>query len=190
MAGIREIARQYRDEIMDGIAWVAIWKTGKSWNAKAFWLNLDSDMIEEEDMQEARDIVAADANAIFINEYYCAHMCEGKLDDIVAAIRFFYEEGWHTLEDSTAYRAEAETTEKEEQEENGKQGGSRHEGVEGNQTEAEGNGGEGSAKDFPPCTEDSGARMQAGNGGENQGGSAVAARDGHSISGQAAAPAV
>lgn len=112
MAGIREIVREYRDEIMEGIAWVAIWKTGRSWNARAFWLNSDSDMIEDEDMQEARDIVAADANAIFINEYYCAHMGEGKLEDIVAGIKFFYEEGWHTLEDSTAYREEEESKSK------------------------------------------------------------------------------
>lgn len=85
MAGIREIAREYRDEIMDGIAWVAIWKTGKSWNARAFWLNTDTDMIEDEEMQEARDIVAADANAIFINEYYCAHMGDGKQEDFAGA---------------------------------------------------------------------------------------------------------
>lgn len=30
MASLKEIAREYRDEIMDGIAWVAIWKTGRS----------------------------------------------------------------------------------------------------------------------------------------------------------------
>lgn len=108
MAGIREVARQYRDEIMDGIAWVAIWKIGKSWNAKAFWLNTDSDMIEDEDMQEARDIVAADANAIFINEHYCAHMGEGKLEDIVSGIRFHYENGCNMLKDSAAYKAEEE----------------------------------------------------------------------------------
>lgn len=112
MAGIREIAREYRDEIMNGIAWVAIWKTGKSWNARAFWLNTESDMIEDEDMQEARDIVAADANAIFINEYYCAHMGDGKQEEIVSAIRFFYEEGWHKLADSTAYREEEESKHK------------------------------------------------------------------------------
>lgn len=112
MAGIREIARQYRDEIMDGIAWVAIWKTGKRWNARAFWLDYDSDMIADEDMQEARDIVAADANAIFINKYYCAHMGDGKQEEIVSAIRFFYEEGWHKLADSTAYRAEEESKHK------------------------------------------------------------------------------
>ena len=29
MASLKEIAREYRDEIMDGIAWVAIWKTGQ-----------------------------------------------------------------------------------------------------------------------------------------------------------------
>lgn len=51
MASLKEIAREYRDEIMDGIAWVAIWKTGRSWNAKAFWLNLETERIEDEDMQ-------------------------------------------------------------------------------------------------------------------------------------------
>lgn len=47
MASLKEIAREYRDEIMDGIAWVAIWKTGRSWNAKAFWLNLETERIIE-----------------------------------------------------------------------------------------------------------------------------------------------
>ena len=60
MASLKEIAREYRDEIMDGIAWVAIWKTGRSWNAKAFWLNLETERIEDEEMEEAREIVAAD----------------------------------------------------------------------------------------------------------------------------------
>lgn len=50
MASLKEIAREYRDEIMDGIAWVAIWKTGRSWNAKAFWLNLETERIEDEEM--------------------------------------------------------------------------------------------------------------------------------------------
>lgn len=80
MASLKEIAREYRDEIMDGIAWVAIWKTGRSWNAKAFWLNLETERIEDEEMEEAREIVAADPKAIFINEYYTAHMGEGKLE--------------------------------------------------------------------------------------------------------------
>lgn len=103
MASLREIAREYKDEIMDGIAWVAIWKTGRSWNARAFWLNLDTEKIEDEEMEEARAIVAADENAIFINEYYTAHMGEGKLDEIVDGIRYMYEEGYNLLKDSAAY---------------------------------------------------------------------------------------
>lgn len=103
MATLKEIAKEYEDEIMGGIAWVAIWKTGRSWNAKAFWLNFETDMIEDEDMKEAQEIVKADANAIFVNEYYTAHMGEGTLEDIMEGIRFHYEKGFNLLSDSTAY---------------------------------------------------------------------------------------
>ena len=113
MAGLREIAKEYKDEIMDGIAWVAIWKTGRSWHAQAFWLNQDTDRIEDEDMEEARAIVAADDKAIFINEYYTAHMGDGKLDEIVEGIRSQYESGGYLLTDHTTYVTEEETEEPE-----------------------------------------------------------------------------
>lgn len=105
MAGIRELAREYRDEIMDGIAWVAIWKTGRGWNARAFWLDVD-DKFEDGEIEEAREIVAEDAGAVFINEYYCAHMGEGTLEDIVAGIRFHYENGYNALADWLAEEEE------------------------------------------------------------------------------------
>lgn len=114
MASLREIAREYKDEIMSGVAWVAIWKTGRSWNARAFWLNLDTEKIEDEEMEEARAIVAADENAIFINEYYTAHMGEGKLDEIVDGIRYMYEEGYNLLKDSAAYDEPEDQEEPEE----------------------------------------------------------------------------
>lgn len=75
MASLKEIAREYRDEIMDGIAWVAIWKTGRSWNAKAFWLNLETERIEDEEMEEAREIVAADPKAIFMDSWWQRKNC-------------------------------------------------------------------------------------------------------------------
>lgn len=103
MASLKEIAKEYRTEIMDGIAWVAIWKTGRSWNAKAFWLNCDTEKIEVEEMEEAREIVAADENAIFINEYYVAHMGEGKLDEIMDGIRYMYENNYNLLKENSAY---------------------------------------------------------------------------------------
>lgn len=121
MATLKEIAKEYKDEIMEGIAWVAIWKTGRSWNAKDFWLNTDTDMIEDEDMKEAQEIVKADANAIFINEYYTAHMGAGTLEDIMAGIRFHYERGFNLLSDSTAY-SDAHISEKESEGDQGQKG--------------------------------------------------------------------
>ena len=96
MAGIREIARDYKDEIMDGIAWVAIWKTGRAWNARAFWLD-GEDKIGVDEIDDAQSIVAEDPNAVFINKYECAHMGEGTLEDIVAGIRFHYGNGYNKL---------------------------------------------------------------------------------------------
>lgn len=117
MATLREIAREYKDEIMDGTAWVAIWKTGRSWNTKVFWTNIDTEKIEDEDMEEVHDIVKADKKAIFINEYYCAHMGNGTLEDIMEGIRFHYERGFNLLRDSVAYGEAEKKEEDQEQEE-------------------------------------------------------------------------
>lgn len=32
MASLRNIVREYCDEIADGICWIAVWKEGRSWN--------------------------------------------------------------------------------------------------------------------------------------------------------------
>ena len=57
MAALHEIARQYADEIRDGIAWVIIWKTGRSWHAESVWLNPDSDTFELDDLSTATEIL-------------------------------------------------------------------------------------------------------------------------------------
>ena len=104
MASLKDIAIEYKEEIMDGIAWVAIWKTGRSWNAYAFWLTFDTDQFEsEEDFTIAKKIVAADEKAIFINEYYTAHMGDATINSIMDGIRSLYEKKCNLLKDSTAY---------------------------------------------------------------------------------------
>ena len=40
MASLRNIVREYRDEIADGICWIAVWKEGRSWNIECFWQEL------------------------------------------------------------------------------------------------------------------------------------------------------
>ena len=36
MASLRDTVKDYQDELRDGIAWVAFWKQGRSWNAEYF----------------------------------------------------------------------------------------------------------------------------------------------------------
>jgi hypothetical protein len=103
MAELRKIAGEFRDEIMDGIVWVAVWKTGRSWNGRVFWLDEDG-MIEDSEMDSAREIVAEDGCAVLINEHYCAHMGNGTIGDIAKGIRFHYGNGYNRLAESTAYR--------------------------------------------------------------------------------------
>ena len=40
MASLRDTVKDYQEELRDGIAWVAFWKTGRSWNAEYFHLEI------------------------------------------------------------------------------------------------------------------------------------------------------
>lgn len=107
MAAINAIAREWADEIRDGIAWVIVWKTGRSWNAQAVWLNSDTDTFEPEDLEQARKILEKDPKAVMLNGYYCGHFGEDMtVAELAAGIRWHYENGYNTLEGSTAFPPE------------------------------------------------------------------------------------
>jgi len=107
MAALNAIAREWADEIRDGIAWVIIWKTGRSWNAQAVWLNSDDDTFELEDLELAREILEKDPKAVMLNGYYCGHFGEDMtVAELAAGIRWHYENGYNTLEGSTAFPPE------------------------------------------------------------------------------------
>lgn len=107
MAALHEIARQYADEIRDGIAWVIIWKTGRSWHAESVWLNQDSDTFELEDLSTATEILEQDPNAVMVNGYYCGHFGENMtIAELEAGILWHYEGGCNLLKDSTAFPPE------------------------------------------------------------------------------------
>lgn len=40
MASLRDSVKDYQEELRDGIAWVAFWKEGRSWNAELFHLEV------------------------------------------------------------------------------------------------------------------------------------------------------
>ncbi|MCX4273325.1 MAG: hypothetical protein OSJ71_13860 [Acetatifactor sp.] len=107
MAAINTIAKEWANEIRDGIAWVIVWKTGRSWNAQAVWLNSDTDTFEPEDLDLAREILEKDPKAVMINGYYCGHFGEDMtVAELAAGIRWHYENGYNLLDGSTAFPPE------------------------------------------------------------------------------------
>lgn len=107
MAALNAIAREWADELRDGIAWVIVWKTGRSWNAQAVWLNCDDDTFEPEDLELARKVLEQDPNAVMLNGYYCGHFGEDMtVAELAAGIRWHYDNGYNQLDGSTAFPPE------------------------------------------------------------------------------------
>lgn len=109
MSTLKYIARTYADEIRDGIAWVIVWKTGKSWHAEAVWLDPETEKFEVEldDLDMANQILEADPKAVMLNGYYCRGFWEDMgLKDIEASIRWHYENGCNLLKNSDAFPSE------------------------------------------------------------------------------------
>lgn len=110
MAALNEVAKEFSDEIRDGIAWVIIWKTGRSWNGYAAWLDPDTETFEPDDLEKAHEVLEEDPNAVMLNGYYCGHFGEDmNALEIAAGIRWHYENGYNLLSDSTAIPDKPET---------------------------------------------------------------------------------
>ncbi len=102
MESLRNCARNIREEAADGIAWIAVWKVGRSWNAEAifpddFHLESGSMVLEADDLALVREAVKADPNAIFVNGYYSSIGCceDGEMPDVQTltdALRWQYED--------------------------------------------------------------------------------------------------
>lgn len=107
MAALNAIAREWADELREGIAWVIVWKTGRSWNAQAVWLNCDDDTFEPEDLELARKVLEQDPNAVMLNGYYCGHFGEDMtVAELAVGIRWHYDNGYNQLDGSTAFPPE------------------------------------------------------------------------------------
>ena len=99
MASLRNTVKDYQDELRDGIAWVAFWREGRSWNADYFYLEPD-DAIQALDRNRLEEIREADPAAVMLNSYYCGHLGEDmNLDELAAGVRWHYENGYNQLSD-------------------------------------------------------------------------------------------
>lgn len=107
MAALTTIAKEWANELRDGIAWVIVWKTGRSWNAQAVWLDAFYDTFELEDVWFARKVLELDSHAVILNGYYCGHFHETMtISELAAGIRWHYENGCNLLAESTAFPSE------------------------------------------------------------------------------------
>ena len=112
MASLREEARPYLDDFRNAISWIAVWKTGRSWNVRLIWSAEYTEgsarwhreakwAIDEDDREELRSILKQDPNACLINGYYLnigPINEEMTLGTLVDGLRFQYEGGGN-LED-------------------------------------------------------------------------------------------
>ncbi len=109
MAALKEIAREYAAEIRDGIGWVIVYRTGRSWNALTVWSDLGNNEWETDDINDALEALRLDPRAVALNGYYLGHFGDMTIDDIAAGIRWHYERGTNALaDDDTLVQARAD----------------------------------------------------------------------------------
>lgn len=96
MASLKNVVKMYRDEIIDGIAWVVIYKKDRSWFASAYWPEDggydDGYLFDSFDVDEMERIAEMDKKAICINGYYNGFGEDFTLEEIENKVLWFYEE--------------------------------------------------------------------------------------------------
>lgn len=97
MAALKEIAREYADEIRDGIGWLIVYRTGRSWHALTVWSDLSNNEWETDDINDALEALRLDPRAVALNGYYLGRFGGMTIDDIAAGIRWHYERGTNAL---------------------------------------------------------------------------------------------
>lgn len=105
MAALKQLCASYKDEFALGIAWVAVWKNGRSWNVEAFWAEDggydDGYEFLPEDMERMQEIIKEDHKAVMLNGYFtnCGVHEDGNvsISDLVAGVEWNYYNGYNRL---------------------------------------------------------------------------------------------
>ena len=102
MASLRDTVKQYQEELRDGIAWIAFWREGRSWNGEDFYLDAgDSLTVEQKSCLE--EIRQKDPAAVILNSYYCGYLAgDMTVDELTTGVRRHYENGYNDVADFIA----------------------------------------------------------------------------------------
>ena len=102
MASLRDTVRQYQEELRDGIAWIAFWREGRSWNGEDFYLDT-GDSLTAEQKSRLEEIRQKDPAAVILNSYYCGYLAgDMTVDELTAGVRRHYENGYNDVVDFIA----------------------------------------------------------------------------------------
>ena len=97
MASLRDMVSEYQDDLRNGIAWLAFWREGRSWQAEAFHLDLD-DILYPEDRARLAEIQAIDPQAVVVNGYYSGYLGEEmNVAELAAGVRHHYDNGLNNI---------------------------------------------------------------------------------------------
>ena len=97
MASLRDMVSEYQDDLRNGIAWLAFWREGRSWQAEAFHLDLD-DTLYPEDRARLAEIQAADPQAVVVNGYYSGYLSEEMgVTELATGVRHHYDNGLNNI---------------------------------------------------------------------------------------------
>ena len=98
MASLRDTVKQYQEELRDGIAWIAFWREGRSWNGEDFYLDA-GDSLTAEQKSRLEEIRQNDPAAVILNSYYCGYLAgDMTVDELTAGVRYHYENGRNDLD--------------------------------------------------------------------------------------------
>ena len=102
MASLRDTVKQYQEELRDGIAWIAFWREGRSWNGEDFYLDA-GDSLTAEQKSRFEEIRQKDPAAVILNSYYCGYLAgDMTVDELTAGVRRHYENGYNDVADFVA----------------------------------------------------------------------------------------
>ena len=102
MASLRDTVKQYQEELRDGIAWIAYWREGRSWNGEDFYLDT-GDSLTAEQKSRLEEIRQKDPAAVILNSYYCGYLAgDMTVDELTAGVRRHYENGYNDVVDFIA----------------------------------------------------------------------------------------
>lgn len=99
MAALLDVVREWEQELRNGIAWVAFWKEGPSWDAQCVYLD-DKDLLVDEDTSALEEAIQKDPHAVVLNSYYCGQIAEDMtVNELAAGVRHHYEQGTNSVVD-------------------------------------------------------------------------------------------